>query len=654
MVGPLLRARIRVHAEPIPVTPCTSPALSAGIHTRDALALGPMSPLPTASARALRPPRLLAATLLAAVAAAALFAASPRAAVIGVNEDETKTNTSLYSQIAAAGLKQNVLSVTWQQGSGLSSGQQSVIRSAISAGQAQGVKIVLAIYPAVGQASRFGDPSNKAEFISFVTNTLKSFPQVKDVVIGNEPNRTLFMSPVNPAYFAELLGDAYDAVKAVDPSIKVLGAGLSPRGTGDSRSLFPPQFIKGMGDWYRTSDRAKAGKPLMDTFSFHPYPFPENKAPDVASDWPTIGMADLDRLKQALHDAFVGTPQKTPANGLTIDLDELAYQVPTQGKSGYTGIETVETVSEATQATYYGQIIRQVACDPVISSLSFFHFIDEAARDRFQSGLLDVQGNPRSFLIAAVKDAIAATDGGTKCTGTPNTWKPTTGIFGGIIDLSAVKPTAPQTISSLKALVRVEENVKATIGLFQIAGATPTAAETAEIRKLLAGETVARGTVKTVEVDSRNIPAGAILRKDQRAELPLKLNGVPTGRHVLGVLLVSENAPSRTMTSLSTSIAIGAVADLNARITITGERTKVGKSAGIKITGDSTGLPAGTVLVPWVRFPGQTEFAKGTARITVAADGTFTWTRKTGKRVNVYLATDDGDVKSNRISIPAA
>jgi hypothetical protein len=364
----------------------------------------------------------------------------------------------------------------------------------------------------------------------------------------------------------------------------------------------------------------------MDTFSFHPYPFPEDKAPDKPSDWPTIGMADLDRLKQALHDAFVGTPQKTPANGLTIDLDELAYQVPTSGKGGYTRFETVEVVDEATQANYYAQIINQVACDPVISSLSFFHFVDEGPRDRFQSGFLDLQRNARPVL-AAVKDAIAATSGGTKCNGTPDDWKPSTGIFGGIIDLSAVPANAPKTLSSLKARVRVEENVEATIGLFRIGRSKPTAADTAEIQRLLAG--------------------GA----SQRAELPLKLNDLTDGTHVLGVLLVSENAPGRTLVSLSSPIAIGTLVAENATMAITGARATVSGRSGIKVTGQSTGLPEGTKLVPWFRFPGQTAFTEGWARILVDKDGGFTYTRKTGKRFYVYVATEDGAVTSNRVTI---
>jgi hypothetical protein len=35
----------------------------------------------------------------------------------------------------------------------------------------------------------------------------------------------------------------------------------------------------------------------------------------------------------------------------------------------------------------------------------------------------------------------------------------------------------------------------------------------------------------------------------------------------------------------------------------------------------------------------------------VAADGSFTWSRKTGKKVYVYFASEDGSVQSNRIII---
>ena len=81
-------------------------------------------------------------------------------------------------------------------------------------------------------------------------------------------------------------------------------------------------------------------------------------------------------------------------------------------------------------------------------------------------------------------------------------------------------------------------------------------------------------------------------------------------------------------------------------ITITGTRD----GQRITVTGTATGL-VGEKLRPWIRFPGQSTHSKGTAVITPAADGTFTWSRKTGKRTSVYIA--HGETKSNTVIIPA-
>lgn len=81
-------------------------------------------------------------------------------------------------------------------------------------------------------------------------------------------------------------------------------------------------------------------------------------------------------------------------------------------------------------------------------------------------------------------------------------------------------------------------------------------------------------------------------------------------------------------------------------ITITGTRD----GQRIMVTGTATGL-AGKVLRPWIRLPGESTFAQGVAVITPATDGTFTWSRKTGKRASVYIA--HGETKSNTVIIPA-
>ena len=61
----------------------------------------------------------------------------------------------------------------------------------------------------------------------------------------------------------------------------------------------------------------------------------------------------------------------------------------------------------------------------------------------------------------------------------------------------------------------------------------------------------------------------------------------------------------------------------------------------------------GGELNPWMRMPGQSAFTKGAAQILVSVDGTFEWSRRSGKRISVYVATEDGATRSNRVVIPA-
>jgi len=88
-------------------------------------------------------------------------------------------------------------------------------------------------------------------------------------------------------------------------------------------------------------------------------------------------------------------------------------------------------------------------------------------------------------------------------------------------------------------------------------------------------------------------------------------------------------------------------------ITITGERTTVSGKSGSIVNGTTTGFKKGETVVPYIRFPGETSFTQGSARPEIDADGSFSWQRKTGKRVSVYFASEDGSLTSNRVTIQA-
>ena len=83
-------------------------------------------------------------------------------------------------------------------------------------------------------------------------------------------------------------------------------------------------------------------------------------------------------------------------------------------------------------------------------------------------------------------------------------------------------------------------------------------------------------------------------------------------------------------------------------ITIVGTRSANG--ARIQVTGTSTHL-TGATLTPWFQFAGQTAYTQGKITVTVASDGTFTWTRKTNKQTNVYFTHDS--TESNTVVIAA-
>jgi hypothetical protein len=87
-------------------------------------------------------------------------------------------------------------------------------------------------------------------------------------------------------------------------------------------------------------------------------------------------------------------------------------------------------------------------------------------------------------------------------------------------------------------------------------------------------------------------------------------------------------------------------------ILITGSRGEVRGWPGVIVTGTSTGLGMGAIVRPMVKFPGQTSYTQGTASILVDEAGDFTWQRRTSKKIYVYVKTEDGTARSNRVIIP--
>ena len=73
----------------------------------------------------------------------------------------------------------------------------------------------------------------------------------------------------------------------------------------------------------------------------------------------------------------------------------------------------------------------------------------------------------------------------------------------------------------------------------------------------------------------------------------------------------------------------------------------------ITVNGITTGFAAGSLVSVFFKFPGQVSYRKFPAVITIGADGTFTWSQRTRKKIYLYMQSDDGGTRSRRIIIPA-
>ncbi len=416
-------------------------------------------------------PAVVVTALVVAVLALAGVAES---ADIGANDDTGKFaadgGSAFFEQMSGLGLRQTVMTVRFVPGQPNTIQGKEFLDKAVPVAVSHGLRVVFAVYPyppsaltrTAAEARSFG------EYTALVART---YPQVQQFVVGNEPNQPAFWRPqlsrrgvvLSAPAFGRYLAAAYDALKDVDSGITVVGVGLSPRGNDNALarnnvSTSPVRFLSSLGAWYRSTGRTE---PLMDGFSFHPYPRNATDPLVRAYDWPNAGFTDIGRVKQAFWDAFHGTPQPTIGDGLKLYLNEVGWQVRTAGLPGYTGIENVPVTTERKQAAVYADLVRRSACDPDIAEVNFFGFYDDVSRDQgFQAALHRLDGTPRPS-AAAVSSAIAQTNGRVCTRLLP--WTPATTVMGARMGSAKV-----QRSGAIRALVGAKEGATALVCLIRV------------------------------------------------------------------------------------------------------------------------------------------------------------------------------------------
>ena len=136
-------------------------------------------------------------------------------------------------------------------------------------------------------------------------------------------------------------------------------------------------------------------------------------------------------------------------------LDEVGWQVRTDGLPGYIGAENVPVTTEARQAVVYRQLVEQAQCDPDIAEVNIFGFYDDTDLGGFQAGLNHADGTPRPS-EQAVEEAIAA-----GCVSGRRTWQPNLGVVG------AKRPIISARGDTLEVKVRAREGAVARVCVLQ-------------------------------------------------------------------------------------------------------------------------------------------------------------------------------------------
>jgi hypothetical protein len=423
------------------------------------------------------------AAVLAVLASALTFAGgAPAALRVGVADDfglHAENSPWFFDSLGELGMGENRVTVGFDTSAPTTIPNQAALDLYMPLATLRGVRVVFSVSPARAKGIT-ENPAAASQYASYVALLARTYPVVKDFIIGNEPNQPRFWQPqfdssganVSAASYYDMLAASYDALKAVDPAIRVIGLGLSPRGgdkpnAPDNVSTSPVRFLHGLGKAYRASGRTQ---PIMDELAFHPYPDHDRDALLKGYRWPNAGIPNLGRIKQAFWDAFRGTaqplfPEGTSSNGLKFRLDEVGWQVGVDpaAAGAYFGLENVLPTDEANQSRIYADAVRYLACDASVGSVLFFLLRDEPNLNRWQAGLVRADGTRRPS-FDSVKAAVAETAG--RCPGAMRSWRHTTRVEGARVKWPRQR-RLPARRLTLALVLNAEEDARFEAGLYK-------------------------------------------------------------------------------------------------------------------------------------------------------------------------------------------
>jgi hypothetical protein len=339
-----------------------------------------------------------------------------RTFLVGVVDDALAQQSAAFARAQVdvsrdAGFDAAAVSATWRRGERRPpQSLLAVLRNVRSAVRRAHMRLFVVLWHGLGQDTPRG-AAERADFAAYAGALVEALPGLEGVIVGNEPNLSTFWRPqfgaggsdVAAVAYTDLLGRSYDAIKAADPDVLVLGGTLSPRGAdragGPRPTHSPTSFIRDVGTSYR---RSRRDRPLMDAFAFHPYMLASRIPPTAVHPQNTsITLADYPKLVALLEQAFRGTAQ--PGARLPIYYTEFGVQtrVPARKLAHYENRASsarTDSVPFATQAAYYRRALALAYCQPTVRGLFIFHTFDEGNLGGWQSGLYFADRTPKPSL----------------------------------------------------------------------------------------------------------------------------------------------------------------------------------------------------------------------------------------------------------------
>ncbi len=331
--------------------------------------------------------------------------------VVGAVDDAVRHGGPTLDQLAAVGFDALAITSYWEPGLDRPTDEElGILRDVAARARERKLRLFLAVFHR-GSATTPVTPEARRQFASYAAAIVRDVPEVRDLIVGNEPNVNRFWQPqfgpagesAAPRDYLELLAGVYDAVKKEAPDVLVWGGALGPRGSdrphGDRPTHSPGTFIRELGRALSSSGRTE---PVLDGFAFHPYPETATTPPDVRHPNPrsrTLGLADIERLQGLLREAF--------GRELPVLYSELGFEsaIPPGKAHLYEGTEPAAPGDEALQADFYRRALELAACQESVVGLLVFHSHDEPSLVGYQSGVYYVDGSPKKSL-PAVRDAV--------------------------------------------------------------------------------------------------------------------------------------------------------------------------------------------------------------------------------------------------------